>query len=73
MTKLRMQYAYPDRPRVPAVAKPRGPFVAMRNGVPAVVVPSKIGGERSKYQPHQGKAECARRAAVERVKLEAVA
>jgi len=62
--KNRMQYAHPDRPRIPAVTKPGGPFMIMWNGKPKMVTPRKHGGERSKYQPHQSLRETERRCRV---------
>ena len=63
MTIERMQYAHPERKRVPATAKPRGPFMYLnpRTRLPKWVELRKVGGERSKYMPHQGEQEMSRR------------
>lgn len=60
--KPRMQYAHPDKPRVPAEAKFGARLIRKLPGEPrrwwkctSWPVP------RSKYKPHQGEQECARR------------
>lgn len=59
---MRMQYAHPSRVRYPAEAKPQRPF-QVRDGLGNIhiVNPPRLGGERSKYTPHQGEREQARR------------
>lgn len=60
----RFQYAHPERKRIPAKAKPRGPFLIKdRFGNLKVVTPRKHGGERGYYKPGTcaQERECARR------------